>query len=664
MNKNFFQEGLAKIEKVGARMSENNLIEFDRKAVLLLVFCLVAFIALTLGKINYASTASWNNFVPEKGKQIIGAPLLGTAKEIRSDEWHVVTPFMLSQANQVPAFPVANPSVGGYNSPLLMSLPVSHFSTLFRPQNWGFFFLDLERAYAFYWNFKIFGLLAGFFLLLMLFTRNNFWLSILGSLWLFFSTYIQWWFSTPSMLPEMLACFSLVFVGLIYLLFSQRWLAIYLGALLMMVFGVNFVLFFYPPFQLVLVYLFAFLLIGYLIKNFHWKEFKKLGGTRAKALILFGLITGGALIWFYLDAKETIAATMNTVYPGKRILTGGGEVVSRIFSGYFDAFWNDKRFSAKMGFEGNFVLLFPLVALALVGKALKNRKFFREDIDKYLLVLYIDLIMLWILIGFPDRISQLTLFNMIHPLRAILGLGVASLILTIMFLSDAKEVQKMFTFRNIIFLIVFFLPIYYLGNYFRESHTNWLFIGALSAAMAFFTLMVLLRRWKLLLVPMLALIILPNFPVNPVNYGLGAINDKELVNFVKLKVALNNQSRWLVYGNSFVANLLKSTGAQVLNGVNFLPLAEKNQLLDPANKFSDVYNRYANIEYKKSDLPDTVYTLDYLDKYTVNIDPCSDKIKQLGVYYIVLPREYPDYFCLRRITPKSISGMQVYTVKN
>ena len=68
--------------------------------------------------------------------------------------------------------PVENPSLGAGMSPLLMSLPVKHYTMLFRPQLWGFFFFDIERGFAWFWNAKIFGLLASFYVLLLALGRR------------------------------------------------------------------------------------------------------------------------------------------------------------------------------------------------------------------------------------------------------------------------------------------------------------------------------------------------------------------------------------------------------------------------------------------------------------------------------------------------------------
>ncbi len=655
------------IDNLGIAISEKKLIVFDRKVVCLLLFSVISLVILTTFKINYSSVSCWNKAFPNEKSQEASAPLLGTPKEIRSDEYRVVTPFMLSQAKQNPPFPVSNESLGDKKTPLLMSLPVSHFSTLFRPQNWGFFILDLERAYAFYWNFKVIGLILSFFLLMMLLTKNNFWVSLLSSFWLFFSSYIQWWFSTPAMLPEMITSGSLVFLGFAYLLFSEKKKSIFIGSLLMLVFGINFVLFFYPPFQITLVYLYLFLFGGYFWKNFDKKSFSQLKIIRLVSFLFFSVLFLAVLFEFYQEAKETIAVMMQTVYPGKRTLTGGGIDFSRIFSGYFDPFWNDKSFPKKMGFEGNFALFFPFVFLVMLWRIIQKKGDFKKEVDKYFLGLYIGLTLIWILVGFPTILAKIFLLDMIHPMRIFLGLGIANIILTAIFLAETPEIKsekKLFSLKNLGFFLILLALIFLVGRYFVESRFSWFYIICLSSAMALLALMVILKRWKLFFIPLIALIALPNFPVNPIVYGLDSINKKEIVVFIEDQELNKMHGKWVIFGEHFVANLVKTTGVDVVNGVNFLPEFEKNKIIDSENKYQDIYNRYANIGYSFSEDDAPVYTLDYLDHYTIDINPCSERIRNIGVRYIVLPKKYKEPECLLRITDKSLNKMHIYTYKD
>ncbi len=94
-----------------------------------------------------------------------------------------------------------------------MSVPVRHYSMLFRPQFWGFFVFAEERGFAWFWNTKIFGLLISFYLLFRLLLGGREALSAFGSIAVSYSSYVQWFFSCPPMLPEMLASWAFMLVA-------------------------------------------------------------------------------------------------------------------------------------------------------------------------------------------------------------------------------------------------------------------------------------------------------------------------------------------------------------------------------------------------------------------------------------------------------------------
>ena len=107
-------------------------------------------------KLNGSSIGVWQKVLNEPGP--IRGLMLFKPEEVRADEWSHITPSIIAQARHSPRFAIENESLGAGRSPLLMSVPVAYYTTIFRPQLWGFFFLDLERAFSFYWCFKVFAL--------------------------------------------------------------------------------------------------------------------------------------------------------------------------------------------------------------------------------------------------------------------------------------------------------------------------------------------------------------------------------------------------------------------------------------------------------------------------------------------------------------------------
>ncbi|MDQ6862047.1 MAG: hypothetical protein M3032_12950, partial [Verrucomicrobiota bacterium] len=155
--------------------------------------------------INGSSSALWRFYVDREDPA--NAVVFGTPKYIRSDEWLVQTCWILSQAPHVPAFPLVNRAISDIAATLITSVPVKHWSMAFRPQFLPFFFLPPEIGFSFYWNFKWCAFWIGGLLFFYELTSRHLLLAIAGTAFVFFSGFTQWWFSSPTSLPKMLAMF-------------------------------------------------------------------------------------------------------------------------------------------------------------------------------------------------------------------------------------------------------------------------------------------------------------------------------------------------------------------------------------------------------------------------------------------------------------------------
>jgi hypothetical protein len=89
---------------------------------------------------------------------------------------------------------------------------------------------------------------------------------------------------------------------------------------------------------------------------------------------------------------------------------------------------------------------------------------------------------------------------------------------------------------------------------------------------------------------------------------------------------------------------------------------EDMKVLDPKREYDTTYNRYAWMGMGMYiDWKDTViirYT--YTDSYTIFMDPCSPRLKQLGVKYFVFdykPQD-PEVRCMTKL--KENAGLFIY----
>src|SRR5438045_1268886 len=141
----------------------------NRCGKVFLAACALLFIVGVSFRLNGSSIFTWKEILRDTATP--GGLLLATPQTVRSDEWMVWTPAAIAQYER--GFPAENPALGAGKAPFLYSLPVRHYTMWFRPQLYGFFLFNLEYAYAWYWNVKVFGLVASMFLLFWTLTRNS-----------------------------------------------------------------------------------------------------------------------------------------------------------------------------------------------------------------------------------------------------------------------------------------------------------------------------------------------------------------------------------------------------------------------------------------------------------------------------------------------------------
>ena len=625
-------------------------IRFDYKTNLFLaVLALYLFIA-TCFNINGSSVGMWG---PSLGSSTgIWSPnfpnLFGTSRNIRIDEWAFHTPAILSQCNSIPPFPIENYSLGGYRAPLVMSVPVKHFSTFLRPQFWLFFLVGTERAFAFYWSMKLVFLMGGVFLLLMMILENNFVISLFGALWVCFSGYIQWWYSSPAEWPELVGCFALFTTALVQILVSKRKVIIVLSSLVFLMSFFNFVASLYPPHQVPLVYLSCCIVMGVLLTRFRsvlselW-----MNPFRLTFVVLTFVLTAGLLFLFYCDAQYTLKVFADTVYPGLRRFTGGEISIAKIFNGFFGIFMSERNFPRIWGNvceSSNFFLFFPVPMMLFAWEWLRQKKVYPLNAG---FAIYIAIILVWLIWGFPKPVAQVTLFDRVFETRSLLSLGIASIIWTCLFLHRITKENTVYTLKfKISVTAIMFIGVLIYAFYFNVVAKSFASVFQIIIVCAFVPVasFLLLGRKALLFA---GLILIPNIMVhsmvNPIRIGLKPILNHPLYEKINHIVRQAPDAKWIVYlppmtRRPLLANFTYAVGARVFNGLKYIPNLDEMKELSSKNNDIEIYNRHGYISLSPVRGSEISFSLsDTPDLYMISVDPENDCWKRLGITYCLLP---------------------------
>lgn len=611
--------------------------QFIRFRYIIGVLFLIIIVALNL---NGSSIGSWDKIVSERSDDKKSDVIFGENREVRSDEWMVQTPFYFSQAES--DYPVVNKQYGkeGQNMIIAYNSPVKDLTVIGKPFNWGFFFLGKERGLSFYWGFKIISMLLLSFELVMILTKRNKYLSLLGSFWITFSPSIQWWF--------MQHVGDLMFFTLAIMVASYYFIAKHENVLmrlfmmaLIVINGIGFVLVLYPAHQVPLVYLILFWLFGTLI---HFRKELVLD-IWDLPIIIGGLgIIGFVLFHFYSTSKDAIDATLNTIYPGHREAEGGGRPQSDFFlflTNWKIPFGNFNFHGTNNGEVASYFNFLPLTVL-LSPFIFFSKKGREEKYMGAILGLFCLFIFGWTYFGYSHGIAKVLMLTYVTSTRSLVTLGFGAVLLSLWMINFIWEYTKIPWWIKLIFLGLIMIMATHsvtssiMGLYFNNFE---IFMTLVVFALIMFALLFKLKKFFIL--AMTILILVSGISVNPIVHGTGAIDKKTLAEeIVKIKKEDPN-ALWLSEDNLY--NFTPALGVKTINSVRFYPDMKLWHKIDPKHKNEKYYNRYAHVR-AFIDKGKTDFRLDRPDNFTVNLN--FTDCKKLGIKYVISNRPLEDYNAL------------------
>ncbi|MFT8872951.1 MAG: hypothetical protein ABF868_11815 [Sporolactobacillus sp.] len=621
------------------------------------VIALILFIILVACKVNGSSISMYGNQLITGSDQ--PGTLLGNPRPIRSDEWSVQTPYYIAQANSPTPYSLKNNniSLSGQNMIVSYGAPVWDVSTLAKPLNWGFLLLGPAYGLAWYWTMKVLLLLLLSFELCLIVTKRHVGISVLGALWIALSPAIQWWFMQH--VGDITFYFEAVVVSFYYFFrhFKNLWYKL-AYALLFSLSSVGFVLTVYPAIQVPFLYL-GLLLCGLILSDQINKIHFKL--TDYVIIVSSFILIAGLLLHVYLISRDAFTAILNTAYPGHRVSDGGEGQWFNMYQFLTNPFLPYKDISGTNNCEiSTFYQFFPAAFAAIVLLFKKKWTNFKYGI---VLLIFSLISLLYLNFKIPVFIAKLTLLSFV-TYRVQLAFAFAALLLSVWLLAELSRGDHVKQ-THALLLSIIIAASYIIAVHFPplSGYVRFRYYFILICLFALLNFLLLTGKKRLFSLLMLTVILFSGATVNPVNIGTGNMFSNSLTSAVKKIKKQDPAARWIALGNSDMGSYLAAIGLKDLDGTNYYPDRKKWKLLDPSNRYVNIYNRYAHVNFSLTTAKQISFSLLAPDSIQVNIT--ASDLKKLNVRYIlspaVIPR--PTGFAVEQVCAQKTDGYYIYKVR-
>ena len=592
-------------------------------ACIILVLCVIF-------QINGSSIGCWENVLGYKTDRGI---LAGISRPIRSDEWAIFTPMALGQVAN--GFPYENPNLRG-GTPTDMFIvygePVKDISMIFRITQIGYLLFGAGAGLSFYWCFRFIALFMASFEFLMLITNKNKRLSFVGGIIILFSPTIQWWYSTNALI-EMIVSAE---IGLV--LFDKYFKEENFKLRILEMAGIficigTYILTFYPAWMIPVAYVFLPFLIWIIIENRKNIKFSK---GDIIAFIVIALIFSALMARVFIKSWNTILTTLNTAYPGKRIVLEKGN--PKVYVG----FMMNALFTIVTSFDNPcdmaVMMDFWPIALILLGIYV-----FKEKKNDYLITLsLISLLILnaYYLFSAPEWLAKITLLSRSWYGRIYQIFGLLNIFILFRILSDTK-----FKFKKIwaviISLVVSCIFVLCAKYFYPDRVSKYIAIVlAMVFTLVFYSILRYTENKKMFTAVILIFMLVIGGLVNPVRAGINLVNEDPLLRAIE---EINNKDKglWaLIEIGLPEINLPNIAKAKTLNSTNVYPNLELWHKVDKNNQYEDIYNRYAHIFVTL--VPNEEETkFELLAQEVIRVFLRYEDLQKLGVKYIVRGAKLP-----------------------
>lgn len=591
-----------------------------------------------LNNFNGSSLSLWNSFIEPDSPVSLGNPIFGQPLPIRSDEWAVNIPRMMS--GEYSNYTEFNDIVRGVRTENISASGLFRdYSALYNPSRWGYYLFDFSHGLSFQWSYlMIFGFLFSFELCNVL--SGNKPLSLLGASLLWFSPFNIWW----SIVIQMVS-FSAIPVLFYYALTANNSFKRTLFAFMLAIAGADFVCNLYPAWQVPAGWIMLSIMIYIVVANTDWKHYKILDWLIVGVAIVF--MSSIILRFLYVDMSY-IEAVSSTVYPGARVDYGGDSISKLlgypavILTGFTKAEVYPNNCEAA-SFVGVFPLAYVLIPYGIVAHK-KNADSPKKPSILWFLLFPLLLLTAYCTIGLPPIIAKLFMMSSSTSFRAIDYLGALLVIILIVSVSEIRKSGGLKLTEAAAISVLSVIPaILYSKGILADNSSKTIEITAAISAIAMTLILSKTKPfiWSGAAIVTAVITVCCTLAVHPLMVGTSAITDKPVSLEIKELVNENQDSKWastyFIYSQFLIAN-----GAPTVTSTNYIPNMELWEELDPTGENEEIYNRYSHINMTLIDGGETQFELIQAD--LLNLIITKEDFDELDADFLVTVVPVDEYW--------------------
>ena len=619
-------------------------IERLRRSTFLFPLCLLVFvIVMTILNVSGSSVGVYGVSAGQTPEE--SGLITGVVRPIRSDEWLVRTPWLMSQIRN--GLPTETESgFGPIDAGVVGDIPTRSLDLLVRPHHVTSWLLPPDRALAAEWWMWHLLMMSGIYTFVVAISQHR-GAGVLASFVLALSPSTQWWLAPGTFTT---VGYGTLAGALAILAFQARQRGRQVGLSGLAGWSAACMLStLYVPWIITTTIVVGCAVLPVVVYRLcseaddRWKISDVVRVVGIAGAVFLVLVAS-----YVLRHSEAIQAIGETVYPGQRTGERGGTLnPATVFGAPFDFLAYGPQtvnINGTNQSENSSGIVFALpIAVIFFGLLTAGHKF-RKNIEGLVLgglLAGSAILAAWAFLPLPAYVGRLVLLDRVPPGRLPPAISLVSSLALGALLSylHNNNVTVSRSIRIAAVLVFSFVQLWAAGLYRVELNevNPWRPIFVIVLLTIGF-LFVTSKRWLVGSVVLIAFGLFQTININPLQRGADALLENPVSQLVnKVESSSATDSGWLMLGGDvYVRGSIEATGVDFLSGISRYPNHETWEKLDPTRQYVDAWNRYAHLVVEigsPGSVP--IISTPQADVVKIVLDPCDSRLSTLGVTKIV-----------------------------